>query len=210
MSSKVNDSKDNDLLVEDEFQSKKAPITTGTPTELESLRNILFGNQARATDTRLNQLETHLESQRLHLEEAIQEQVAAMGTQAAQQLEATRKAMTDQIARQFADQAEQQRSLQQELNARMDQMSTEFQQQFINLQQTFGKQISQLRSDLLERLQSTLAESRQRDDDLRQELLTMTAWLDNRKASRIDLGQMLMEVGQQLQGQMPPLDEGEE
>jgi DNA anti-recombination protein RmuC len=208
MSSKV--SKDNNVLVEDEVQSKKAAVTAGTQTELESLRNILFGNQARATDTRLSQLESHLESQRLHLEEAIQEQTTAVSTQAAQQLEATRKALTDQIARQSTEQAEQQRSLQQELNGRMDQMSAEVQQQFVNLQQTFSKQISQLRSDLLERLQSMQAESRQRDDDLRQELLTMTAWLDNKKASRIDLGQMLMDIGQQLQGQTPPLNEGEE
>jgi hypothetical protein len=42
-------------------------------------------------------------------------------------------------------------------------------------------------------------ESRQRDDDLRQELLTVSSWLDNKLTPRKDLGQLLMELGQHLQ-----------
>jgi hypothetical protein len=197
-------------LAEDAPQNRLTAAGMGTQSELESLRNILFGNQARATDMRLNHLETHLESQRLHLEDAIQKQTAAVGIQAAQQLEATRKALAEQIVRQSVEQTEQQRSMQQELNGQIDQVATEVQQQLANLQQTFSRQINQLRSDLLERLQALQMEARQRDDDLRQELLAKSAWLDNKKASRAELGQMLVGIGQQIQGQISPKDKGDE
>ena len=38
----------------------------------------------------------------------------------------------------------------------------------------------------------------ERDENLRQELLAMAASLDNKKASRQDLGQMLVELGVRL------------
>jgi len=49
-----------------------------------------------------------------------------------------------------------------------------------------------------ERTRTLQSEARQRDDSLRQELLSMAASLENKKTSRQDLGQMLMELGLRL------------
>jgi hypothetical protein len=46
--------------------------------------------------------------------------------------------------------------------------------------------------------------TRQRDDDLRAELLTLNAWLDDKKASRHDLGRMLEDMAQKLQANTQP------
>lgn len=56
-----------------------------------------------------------------------------------------------------------------------------------------------MRSSLSDQIRRMQNDSRQRDDDLRQELLTVSNWLDNKLTPRQDLGQMLIEIGQQLQ-----------
>lgn len=50
----------------------------------------------------------------------------------------------------------------------------------------------------MERTRTLQTEARQRDDGLRQELLSIAASLENKKTSRQDLGQMLMELGLRL------------
>lgn len=55
----------------------------------------------------------------------------------------------------------------------------------------------------LDRLQ---AEMQRRDDELRQELLQLIAALDKDKASRHDVGQMFIELGQRLGNTMRPGD----
>ncbi|HRO91568.1 MAG TPA: hypothetical protein PLC06_13810, partial [Promineifilum sp.] len=50
-----------------------------------------------------------------------------------------------------------------------------------------------------ERFRTLEEDARRRDDDLRAELLTVSAWLEDKKTSRHDLGQMLEEIGLKLQ-----------
>ena len=64
-----------------------------------------------------------------------------------------------------------------------------------NLNQRLDQQIADLRKQLTD----FRAESRQRDNDLRQEMLTLGAMLDKQKTGRTELGQLLVELGQQLQ-----------
>jgi hypothetical protein len=60
-----------------------------------------------------------------------------------------------------------------------------------------------MQEDAAERLRLLEEDARQRDDDLRSELLAASAWLEDKKTSRHDLGRMLEEVGQRLQGISP-------
>ena len=55
-----------------------------------------------------------------------------------------------------------------------------------------------LSDKLSEQMMEMQAEFRRRDDNLRQEILTLSAWLDEQKASREDLSDLLLDMGKQL------------
>ncbi len=62
-----------------------------------------------------------------------------------------------------------------------------------------------MQADASDRMRLLEEETRRRDDDLRSELLTMTAWLDDKKTSRHDLGRMMEDIGQRLQAKTQPI-----
>lgn len=146
-----------------------------TSNDLEQLRDILYGNQARATEQRLDELEIRLEDVNQALKNNTADQVSSLSGSMQQQF----KAVDEKLAQTNAS-----------INQRLDQ------------------QISDLRKQLAD----FRAESRQRDTELRQEMLTLGAMLDRQKTGRSELGELLVELGQQLQqnGENTPAQNGAE
>lgn len=140
--------------------TSKSNVETGN--DLEQLRDILYGNQARATEQRLDDLETRLENINQELKNNLDDQVSSLSGTTGQQFKAVEEKITQSNA---------------------------------NLNQRLDQQISDLRKQLAD----FRAESRQRDTELRQEMLTLGAMLDKQKTGRTELGEMLVELGQQLQ-----------
>lgn len=68
---------------------------------------------------------------------------------------------------------------------------------------TLEARLDRLQEDHNERVRLLEEEARRRDGDLRSELLTISAWLEDKKTSRHDLGQMLEEIGQRLRADSP-------
>lgn len=166
-------------------KNKSTPEKTAeTSNDLEQLRAILYGNQARATEKRMTDLEARLETVRQELNDSITERVSSAAGSSASELAKTRQELSDQLARQQADSAAQNKAWEE----RLDRLSTD-------LNKKLDHQINKLR----QRLDDFRAETRQRNDDLRQEMLALGALLDNQKAGRAELGQLLVELGQQLQ-----------
>jgi hypothetical protein len=85
------------------------------------------------------------------------------------------------------------------LSERIDQLSADLHDLIENARRTLESRLDRMQEDASERLRLLEEEARQRDDDLRAELLTLSAWLDDKKASRHDLGRMLEEIAQRLQ-----------
>ena len=133
-----------------------------TGNDLDQLRNILYGNQARATEQRLDDLEVRLENVNRELQNSLEDQVTTLSDSTEKQFKAVEEKLTQTNTN---------------LNKRLDQ------------------QISELRKQLTD----FRVESRQRDADLRQEMLTLGAMLDKQKTGRTELGDLLVELGQQLQ-----------
>lgn len=133
-----------------------------TGNDLEQLRDILYGNQARATEQRLDDLEVRLENVNRELQNNLNDQVTALSDSSEKQFKAVEE--------------------------KLNQTNT-------HLNQRLDQQISELRKQLAD----FRAESRQRDTDLRQEMLTLGAMLDKQKTGRSELGELLVELGQQLQ-----------
>lgn len=191
-------------------------------SELSRLQEILYGNQARATEQRLNDLEQRLEAVRRELDDTIHARIGKLESATQDSLTKARKALTAEIekqaARQAADLSEAQRDwgdrlsrqektqtallreVQQELTAALDALRQELVEQIQAAKSELNDRVDRLGADQSNRLLAFQNEARQRDEDLRQELLTLSAWLDDKKTSRHDLGQMLVAMGQNLQG----------
>lgn len=159
--------------------------------ELENLREILFGNQARATEDRLNMLEELLQKQHRDFTDALNKQGAA-------QREATDTAERS-LKNQLTTQANATQANHQALEESLNQLRADHKRLMDEMQAAFTQELENLRSTLSDQIRRMQNESRQRDDDLRQELLTVSNWLDNKLTPRLNLGQMLIEIGQQLQ-----------
>ena len=80
-------------------------------------------------------------------------------------------------------------------------MATDLLTQLRTTQKELGDRIDRVNAEYSERVRTLQAETRQRDDSLRQELLTLASSLEDKKTSRHDLGQMLMELGQRLRSE---------
>ena len=159
--------------------------------ELENLREILFGNQARATDDRLSQLEDNVQALHRSFADSLNKQNAA--------LRETIATAEEDLKKQLNSQANQSQTNRQSLEDSLSQLRADTKRHLEDVQAALSQEIEALRSHLTEQIRRTQNESRQRDDDLRQELLTVSSWLDNKLTPRQDLGQLLVELGQQLQ-----------
>jgi hypothetical protein len=86
-----------------------------SPSELERLRDILYGGQARVTDKRLAELEMHLETIRRDLADTSNEKISALAETSSAQLAAVRKELTERLDKQAMDQSAHLRTVQQTL-----------------------------------------------------------------------------------------------
>ncbi len=229
----------------DSIEKRATPAEEATLPELERLREILFGGQARATEKRLSDLETRLTALRQEIRDLLDKranivsetadaqlnqtardlnnrltqqateqatqlrtaqqtlvaQIQAQEASLATQIRTNRRELSDRLDSLEAEHTNQLRAIQQELNQRMDTLSADFLAQLRQVQKELSERLDQLNSTYNERVLGLQAETRQRDDALRQELLLLASQLDDRKVSRRDMGQMLMEMGMRLRAE---------
>lgn len=136
------------------------------------------------------------------LEETVQKQhrdfTDALNKQATAQREAT-DASERTLKTQLTNQANNAQANHQALEESLSQLRADHKRLMDEMQAAFTQELENLRSTLSDQIRRMQNESRQRDDDLRQELLTVSNWLDNKLTPRLNLGQMLIDIGQQLQ-----------
>ena len=204
------------------LESIEVKTDTPEPTadELGRLRDILFGSQSRTLEKRLSDLETGLRSSRQEMTNLLQDQIGTLSEFTNGQFTETRREFSEKLDKQSTDQSAQLRVAQKDLSERLDKQTAEQASQLQAVQKQLSDNLEKLAADLMrqlrethkelsdrldkqsaeqtERMRTLQSEARQRDDSLRQELLSMAASLDNKKASRQDLGQMLMELGLRL------------
>jgi gas vesicle protein len=198
----------------------KADASEPTADELGRLRDILFGSQTRTFEKRLSDLETDFRSLRQEMTNLLQDQIGTLSESTNAQFVETRREFNEKLDKQGTDQSTQLRAAQKDLTERLDRQSVEQSSQLQAVQKQLSDNLENLAADVLRQLRGThkelsdrldkqgteqaertrtlQSEARQRDDSLRQELLSMAASLENKKASRQDLGQMLMELGLRL------------
>lgn len=163
------------------------------PGELDVLRDLIFGNQARDFTKRLGDLESRLEATRRDLKSELDARAQAVAKSAADQNTTLRKEANSRTDKEVHI-----------LSERIDQLSTDLSDALDAARRMLESRLDRMQEEANERLRLLEEATRQRDDDLRAELLTLNAWLDDKKTSRHDLGRMLEEVAQKLQANTQP------
>lgn len=173
---------------EDEAGSLTAGIGNNAG-ELDVLRDLIFGNQARDFAHRLSDLDGRLEAVRRELKNEQDSRAQSVAKTAADQTQSLRKETNSRLDKEV-----------QIIGERIDQMTADLNALIEDTRKAVETRLDRMQDDANERMRLLEEEARRRDDDLRAELLTVSAWLEDKKASRHDLGQMLEEIGQRLQG----------
>jgi DNA anti-recombination protein RmuC len=160
--------------------------------ELEVLRDLIFGNQARDFTRRITDLDSRLETVRRELKNEQDTRAQSVAKTASDQNIALRKEANSRVDKEV-----------QIIGERLDQLTTDFQELMESNRRALESRLDRVQEDNNERLRLLEEDARRRDDDLRSELLAISAWLEDKKTSRHELGQMLEEIGQRLQVNKP-------
>ena len=84
--------------------SQQAQSSGSLAPELERLREILYGNQARTTERRVTDLESQIETLRRTLTDTLQEKVDTLASSSTAQLSSTRIELTQRLEGQTNEQ----------------------------------------------------------------------------------------------------------
>ncbi len=193
---------------EGRFNAVEARIETVNRT-LTTLLNEKFAdiadsskNSLVATHTQLNsQIEAQAKQAAQELRLAKQEINNRLSQQADNHdadLRKTSRELMAYVDEQNAKQAAQLRQAQKEFNERIDQLASDLITQLGKVQKELTLQITRLNDEQNEHLNSARAEAHRQNNDLREEMLKLTAALDDKATARHDLGQMYMEIGRRL------------
>lgn len=169
------------------------PALGNNTADLEVLRDLIFGNQARDFSRRISDLDNRLEVVRRELKTEQDSRAQSVAKTAADQTTALRKETVSRLDKEV-----------QIIGERIDELATQLKEQMDTIQRTIETRLDRMQADSAERLRLLEEDARQRDDDLRAELLTVSAWLEDKKTSRETLGRMLEEMGQRLQANGQP------
>lgn len=162
--------------------------------ELEVLRDLIFGNQARDFAQRLSDIDGRLETVRRELKSEQDSTAQSLVKTSSDQTTTLRKETQSRIDKEV-----------QMLDERIDQLAADIREQMETARRALEARLERMQADASDRLRLLEEETRRRDDDLRSELLTMSAWLDDKKTSRHDLGRMMEDIGQRLQATTQPI-----
>ena len=169
------------------------PIGSGNNAgELEVLRDLIFGNQARDFAHRITDLDGRLETVRRELKSEQDSRAQSVAKTASDQTVALRKEANSRIDKEV-----------QIIGERIEQVSADLRELVETSSHALESRLDRMQQDINEHFRVLEEGTRRRDDDLRAELLAVSAWLEDRKTSRHDLGQMLEEIGVRLQTTTP-------
>lgn len=167
--------------------------------DITRVRDILLGPQMRELDQRFQLLQRDVDRlQKLldQMSEQMQEQTEAHGLRLVSQLSEQDARFTTRLQ----EENSRTKSQFEELNERLKYESAQQAQRMNQEAERFDKQLTNLETGLTKKLQGIQREARINNDDLRAEMRELVDNLMRTKTDRHSLGQMLMEIGNQLIG----------
>jgi DNA anti-recombination protein RmuC len=131
-------------------------------------------------------------------QKSLTDQMQTQHTELTAQARTNRRELTDKLEAQHAELTADLQQTRQDINQRLDTLTADFLNQLRQIQAELNTRLDETKNKQSERLQNLESETRQRDDALRQELLLLASQLDDGKVSRLDMGQILVEMGRRL------------
>lgn len=159
-------------------------------SNIEKVRDILFGGYARDSDKRLKRLEERLVQENQHLRDDMLQRVKALEDMLTRETDSlAEKARADRQERQLAHQ-----DLVQELSV----LKNELNNRFTLIDEQIGKEIKQLRQQIHNKAQELTLQIRQQNDNLMSLIKQETAQLQEEKVNRTDLAAFFTEFAFRL------------
>jgi DNA anti-recombination protein RmuC len=176
-------------LVESRFTS----LSNSASAQVDGVNRGLGDRLTRQADDQAAQLRA--------AQKALTDQIQTQHTELTAQARTSRRELTDKLEAQHAELTTDLQQTRQDINQRLDTLTADFLNQLRQIQAELNARLDETKNKQSERLQNLESETRQRDDALRQELLLLASQLDDGKVSRLDMGQMLVEMGRRLRSE---------
>jgi hypothetical protein len=165
------------------------PVTAVPPptreADIERLRDILFGAQARTTDVRLGNLENRLETIRQELIDLIENRSNSNAQSATSQVTAVRKELSESIEHKTEAQSAQLRAIHQELTERLDKQSTDFTTQLRTVERDLSARLDSQQTDQMAQLRDLQRDMQQRLETLNADLLSQMRQMRKELSDRL-------------------------
>ena len=174
-------------------KSSSSEPEAGDAASLEQVRNLLFGNQQKDTERRLQLLERRIGEECEEVRADLRARVESLE----QFLKDEIAAVVDRLKGETGERKEAHRDLSKGLND----LSKSLEKRITKLDEQTSTSHSKLRQSLLDQSKELRDQLKQRIDEVRQGLDDSTGSLDERKVDRLDLAALLSDVAIQLQGE---------
>ena len=202
-------------------KENQTPKKGGVVTELDNLRNILYGDQVKVTEERLGdlssrvdrlqkeltsqirnglqELQTNTDAQIVNLRKELGEEIATQSDQNASNQQTLKRKQDEKLNKQDKSQRTELRSLQKNLTEKIDSLSNQLQTKTTSLEKSLSTHIKHQKDEHEKMLNTLEANSQKEFDELKKDLMALASRLETNKASRTDLSTLLIELGHRLQ-----------
>ena len=172
--------------------ASQAAAAAGVPApgDLETLRDILFGNQMEDFDRRFSQMEDRLVKVTQDLREETQKRVEALELFFKKELESLKHRMKSE--------SEDRTDGDSRLNDELKTISSALKKAIAQVEEKLSESATELRQQILEQSKSLTAEIQSKSEQATQSLHTSTSALDEAKIDRSALAEYLIEMAMHL------------
>jgi DNA anti-recombination protein RmuC len=177
----------------DLVESRFTGLSNSASAQVDGVNRGLGDRLTRQADDQAAQLRA--------AQKTLTDQMQTQHTELTAQARTNRRELTDKLEAQHVELTAELQRTRQDMNQRMDTLTADSLNQLRQIQTELNARLDETKNKQSEWLQNLESETRQRDDALRQELLLMASQLDDGKVSRLDMGQMLVEMGRRLRSE---------
>ncbi|MCF6249406.1 MAG: hypothetical protein L3J69_18930 [Desulfobacula sp.] len=159
---------------------------------MDKIRDILFGNQARNYEKRFAKMETRVAREAVDLKEELIKRIDALEGYVKQEI----KDINERIKSESNDRADAENSIHQEMKDSFEKLN----QKLVIGEENLAKKSTELREQILEQSKMLSDEIALKHDHAANNLRQMTQELDDTKVNRSDLSGFFLEIAMRLSG----------
>lgn len=176
-------------------ESQKSPVGAGLTEagNMDKIRDILFGSQARDYEKRFSHVEQQLNREAAELKEELLKRIDALEAYVKQEI----KDLNQRIKAESSARADSKEKLQREMKDSFESLGKKILQE----QENLAEKSTQLRELILEQYKQLTAEILSKHEQASSHLKQIAQELDDTKVNRSDLSSFFLEIAMRLSGE---------